>query len=119
MPQQYSTVPGPTERDAPAESAPAGVKEGQRRSGGGNAHGGSQQIGARIAYNEFDLVLFFNDPSNESMAGDVAYISRLCDQNNIPFASNIATAEVLVLGLARGDLAWRDIVNPKTKPFTA
>ena len=48
------------------------------------AHGGSQQIGARIAYNEFDLVLFFNDPSNESMAGDVSYISRLCDQNNIP-----------------------------------
>ena len=75
-------------------------------------HGGSQQIGARIAYNEFDLVLFFNDPSNESMAGDVAYISRLCDQNNIPFASNIATAEVLVLGLARGDLDWRLIVNP-------
>ena len=67
------------------------------------AHGGSQQIGARIAYNEFDLVLFFNDPSNEAMAGDVAYISRLCDQNNIPFASNIATAEVLVLGLARGE----------------
>ena len=56
------------------------------------AHGGSQQIGARIAYNEFDLVLFFNDPSNESMAGDVSYISRLCDQNNIPFASNIAGA---------------------------
>ena len=75
-------------------------------------HGGSQQIGARIAYNEFDLVLFFNDPSNEAMAGDVAYISRLCDQNNIPFASNIATAEVLVLGLARGDLDWRLIVNP-------
>ena len=48
------------------------------------AHGGSQQIGARIAYNEFDLVLFFNDPTNESMAGDVSYISRLCDQNNIP-----------------------------------
>ena len=39
MPQQYFTVPGPTERDAPAESAPAGVREGQRRSGGGNAHG--------------------------------------------------------------------------------
>ena len=65
------------------------------------AHGGSQQIGARIAYNEFDLVLFFNDPSNEKMAGD-----------NVPFASNIATAEMLVLGLARGDLDWRMIVNP-------
>lgn len=75
-------------------------------------HGGSQQIGARIAYNEFDLVLFFNDPSNEKMAGEVSYISRLCDQNNVPFASNIATAEMLVLGLARGDLDWRMIVNP-------
>lgn len=77
-----------------------------------NAHGGSQQIGARIAYNEFDLVLFFNDPSNEKMAGEISYISRLCDQNNVPFASNIATAEMLVLGLARGDLDWRMIVNP-------
>ena len=67
------------------------------------AHGGSQQIGARIAYNEFDLVIFF--------------ISRLCDQNNIPFASNIATAEMLVLGLARGDLDWRCIVNPSTRPI--
>ena len=80
-------------------------------------HGGSQQIGARIAYNEFDLVLFFNDPTNEAMAGDISYISRLCDQNNIPFASNIATAEMLVLGLARGDLDWRCIVNPSTKPI--
>ena len=80
-------------------------------------HGGSQQIGARIAYNEFDLVIFFNDPSREDMAGDISYISRLCDQNNIPFASNIATAEMLVLGLARGDLDWRCIVNPSTRPI--
>lgn len=80
-------------------------------------HGGSQQIGARIAYNEFDLVLFFNDPTNEAMAGDISYISRLCDQNNIPFASNIATAEMLVLGLARGDLDWRCIVNPSNRPI--
>ena len=56
-------------------------------------------------------------PTNESMAGDVSYISRLCDQNNIPFASNIATAEMLVLGLARGDLDWRCIVNPSTRPI--
>ena len=78
------------------------------------AHGGSQQIGARIAYNEFDLVLFFNDPANEDRADDISYISRLCDQNRVPFASNIATAEMLVLGLARGDLDWRLIVNPST-----
>ena len=77
-------------------------------------HGGSQQIGARISYNEFDLVLFFNDPANEERAEDISYISRLCDQNRVPFASNIATAEMLVLGLARGDLDWRLIVNPST-----
>ena len=82
------------------------------------AHGGGQQIGALIAYNEFDLVLFFNDPNNEKMADEISYISRLCDQNNIPYASNLATAEMLVLGLARGDLDWRSIVNPKPRPFT-
>lgn len=76
------------------------------------AHGGSQQIGARISYNEFDMVLFFNDPSNEDLAGDISYISRLCDLNRVPFASNIATAEMLVLGLSRGDLDWRLIVAP-------
>ena len=82
-------------------------------------HGGAEQIGARIAYNEIDLVLFFNDPRDDKSCESVSYISRLCDQNNIPFASNVATAEMLVLGLNRGDLDWRDIVNPKTKPFTA
>ena len=76
--------------------------------------GGSQQIGARIAYNEIDLVLFFCDPS-EKNSRDVDAIARLCDLHSIPFASNVATAEVLVQGLRRGDLDWRDIVNPKNK----
>lgn len=74
--------------------------------------GGDQQIGARIAYNELDLVLFFCDPSSETPSS-VNDISRLCDQYNVPFASNVATAEVLIQGLKRGDLDWRDIVNPK------
>ena len=78
------------------------------------AHGGSQQIGARISYNEIDLVIFLCDPNNPTASEDISYISRLCDQNNIPFASNIATAEMLVLGLARGDLDWRCIVNPSS-----
>ena len=83
-----------------------------------HAHGGSQQIGARISYNEFDMVLFFNDPnSGEVRQDEVSYLSRLCDQNNIPFASNIATAEMLVLGLARGDLDWRLLVNPRPRPI--
>ena len=77
-----------------------------------SAQGGAQQIGARIAYNEIDLVLFFCDPDKENTR-DVDSISRLCDRYSIPFASNVATAEVLVQGLRRGDLDWRDIVNPK------
>ena len=83
-----------------------------------HAHGGSQQIGARIAYNEIDMVIFFVDPNDSSMDKELLYISRLCDQNNIPFAGNLATAEMLVLGLARGDLDWREIMYPKTSPFT-
>ena len=82
------------------------------------AHGGSQQIGARISYNEFDMVIFFNDPyGSEVRQDEVSYLSRLCDQNNIPFASNIATAEMLVLGLSRGDLDWRLLVNPRPRPI--
>ena len=82
-------------------------------------NGGGQQIAARIAYNEIDMVLCFDDPRNKTPIVDIANIYRLCDQNNVPFASNLATAEMLVLGLDRGDLDWRDIVNPKNKPFTA
>ena len=78
-------------------------------------HGGCQQIGARIAYNEIDMVIFFTDPSDSSMDKELLYISQLCAQNNIPFASTVATAEMLVLGLDRGDLDWRNIVNPKTR----
>ena len=81
--------------------------------------GGHQQINARIAYNEIDMVLCFDDPNQKTTDEDVTYISHLCDQNNIPFASNLATAEMLVLGLNQGYLDWRDIVNPKSKPFTA
>ena len=74
--------------------------------------GGSQQIGSRISLNEIDLVLFFCDPANPKGFDDITRIERLCDQYQIPFATNAATAEVLVQGLRRGDLDWRNIVNP-------
>ena len=64
-----------------------------------HAHGGSQQIGARIAYNEIDMVLFFSDPQSNDLDADLNYITRLCDQYNIPFATNVATAEMLIHGL--------------------
>ena len=77
------------------------------------SQGGSQQISARIACDEIDLLIFFRDPmaakSNEPNEND---IFRLCDIRNIPVATNIATAEVLIHGLERGDLDWRNIVNP-------
>ncbi len=78
-------------------------------------HGGSQQIGARIAYNEMDMLLFFVDPNDDSLQDELLYISRLCDQNNVPYATNVATAEMLILGMDRGDLDWRKLVNPKFK----
>lgn len=61
----------------------------------------------------------FCDPQSSDLDNDLNYITRLCDQYNIPFATNVATAEMLIHGLERGDLDWRDIINPKTKPFTA
>lgn len=79
------------------------------------SQGGDQQIGARIAYNEIDLLFVFWDANiaDESEEESVINIIRLCDSNNVPVATNIATAEVLIHGLERGDLDWRNIVNPK------
>ena len=77
-----------------------------------HAHGGTQQIGARIAYDEIDMVLFFNDANSDGLDKDLRYIANLCDQHNVPFASNGATAEMLIHGLSRGDLAWRELLKP-------
>ena len=82
-----------------------------------HAHGGSQQIGARISYNEIDMVIFFNDPHSTELDDDRGYIVKLCGQHNVPIANNAASAEMLINGLARGDLDWRDIVNPKKAPL--
>ena len=78
----------------------------------GGSQGGDQQIAARIACNEIDMLLFFRDPLNPkpSEPNDMNLL-RLCDMHNIPGATNIATAEVLIHGLERGDLDWRNIVK--------
>ena len=78
------------------------------------AQGGAQQIGSRIACDEIDLLLVFRDPLNPKPGEpNEANLLRLCDVHNIPVATNIATAEALIHSLVRGDLDWRDIVNPK------
>jgi len=77
--------------------------------------GGAQQIASRISYDEVDLLLYFRDSSPETEKnGDANELLRLCDIHNVPAATNIATAEVLVRSLDRGDLDWREIVNPKS-----
>ena len=78
------------------------------------SQGGDQQIAARISCNEIDLLLFFRDPiSVKPHEPNDMNLLRLCDVHNIPVATNIATAEALIHALERGDLDWRDIVNPK------
>lgn len=77
------------------------------------SQGGDQQIAARISCNEIDLLLFFRDPiSVKPHEPNDMNLLRLCDVHNIPVATNIATAEALIHALERGDLDWRDIVNP-------
>ena len=75
----------------------------------GGAQGGDQQIAARIAFNEVDMLIFLRDPQNPKP--HEPNLLRLCDMHNIPVATNIATGEVLIHGLERGDLDWRNIVK--------
>ena len=79
------------------------------------SHGGVQQICSRVSYNEIDLVLFFRSGDAELIPPEEdAELLHVCDTQNIPVATNIATAEILVRALDRGDLDWREIVNPKS-----
>lgn len=72
--------------------------------------GGTQQIGSQIEQNNIDALIFLRDPMepkpHEPNVNDVV---RLCDAYNIPMATNLATAELIVLALDRGDLDWREI----------
>jgi len=76
--------------------------------------GGDQQIAAHISCNEIDMLLMFRDPLiPASKEPNELNLLRLCDMHNIPVATNIATGEVLIHGLERGDLDWRNVLNQK------
>ena len=76
--------------------------------------GGGEQIISRISCNEVDILLFFRDPMhpNQINNADDMDLLRLCDVHNVPVATNIATAEALIMALDRGDLDWRIAGNP-------
>ncbi|MCM3003209.1 methylglyoxal synthase [Priestia koreensis] len=76
--------------------------------------GGDQEIGALIAQNRMDMVIFFRDPlTAQPHEPDVSALMRLCDVYAVPLATNMGTAEILIRGLERGDLTWRNIVRGK------
>ncbi|MCM3738881.1 methylglyoxal synthase [Oceanobacillus luteolus] len=78
--------------------------------------GGDQQIGALIANNEMDMVIFFRDPlTAQPHEPDVTALMRLCDVYHIPLATNLAAAEIFIHGLERGDFKWREIIKAKDK----
>ena len=74
--------------------------------------GGHQQVDARIAYNEIDLVILFADPAETDPWEDqrIVQTMHLCDSYNVPLATNLASAEMMILGLQRGDLDWREMI---------
>lgn len=74
--------------------------------------GGEQQLGSQIINNEIDMLIFLRDPNGyKDYENDINSIMRLCDIHNIPLASNLATAEALLLALDRGDLDWREVIK--------
>ena len=71
--------------------------------------GGEEQLGAQIENNDVDLIIFLRDPlTKKSHEPDVNKIIRLCDTHNIPLATNLATAELLIMALDRGDFEFRE-----------
>ena len=72
--------------------------------------GGEQQIAVQIEHNQIDLVIFLRDPLNPmSHEVDANNLLRLCDMHNIPLATNLASAELLIKSLERGELEWREM----------
>ncbi len=77
-------------------------------------YGGDQQIGAEIANDRMDMVIFLRDPmTSQPHEPDIQALIRLCDVHLIPVATNIATGELLIKGLERGDLEWRHLAKVK------
>ena len=74
------------------------------------SHGGMEQMETEITYDEIDMLIYIRDPQKRSSSDGFEVINnifRMCDAHSVPFATNIATAQMLLLGLERGELDWR------------
>ncbi len=72
--------------------------------------GGQQQMGSQIEHNLIDMVIFLRDPlKQQSHESEMFNVMNLCDIHNIPLATNLASAELLVKALDHGDLEWREM----------
>lgn len=80
--------------------------------------GGEQQIASRIAYDEIDVLFYFRSTtprSDMAISASEQNLLRLCDVHNVPVATNIATAEIIVTALERGELDYREFINPRSE----
>lgn len=76
--------------------------------------GGDQQIGALVAQNQMDLIIFFRDPlTPQPHEPDILALLRLADVHNIPVATNMASAEILIRAIEEGELAWRNLIDQR------
>lgn len=67
--------------------------------------GGDQQIGSMIANAELDLVIFLRDPlTAQPHEPDVSALLRLCDVINIPLATNMKSAEIMLRAMANNEI---------------
>jgi methylglyoxal synthase len=72
--------------------------------------GSLDQLASKAMFNEIDAVIYLRDPLLDAYDAPNALL-RACDTNSIPVATNLATAEILVLAIDRGDLDWRELVH--------
>lgn len=81
--------------------------------------GGEQQVASRISFDEIDALFYFRSTNprteNDSASLIEQNLLRLCDVHNVPVATNIATAEIIIMALERGELDYREFINPRSE----